>query len=129
MTITRCLNPSKSHFVIAKDGKSIRFEPCQVESHNANDVEQHYCALCKEIISPKLEWFTEKMPGDVATFIKDAENKIVGSIIAHQGNYEVEILWSGASGDIKGRFADYAQALCFVEGVNKSMIAMRDIRG
>lgn len=41
-----CTDPLAIRFVIAPDGKSILFYPCEVVSYHPEDVRQRYCARC-----------------------------------------------------------------------------------
>lgn len=73
-------------------------------------------------------WHTEEIePGDV--LIQNG-HVIVGSIKCIVGtpgrfsSWSVEILWSGPGGDIKSEFSDHAQALAFVQGVEKTITAL-----
>lgn len=38
--------------------------------------------------------------------------------------WRVQVLWSGPGGDIEGEFSELSRALCFIEGVEKTLDRM-----
>lgn len=71
-------------------------------------------------------WHTVEASPDI--FLVQNGDTLVGSIAridpAMPAPWCVEILWLGPTGDIKGQFSEHACALSFVEGVEKTLIAL-----
>lgn len=73
-----------------------------------------------------MSWETDEITPD-AILIVDG-NVIVGSMARADGVWVIEILWSGPSGDIKADFKSYDAALAFVRGVEKTVVALQDMK-
>lgn len=68
-----------------------------------------------------MSWHTRETAPDVM-LILDEKDMTVGSIgLLSDGFWHAEVLWAGANGDIDGKFKEYACALAFVEGVEKTL--------
>jgi hypothetical protein len=67
-------------------------------------------------------WETMQHQDDTAVILHGS--RIVGSMVRKCGRWRVEILWSGPSGDIKASFSDFFQALAFIDGVERTLMAL-----
>lgn len=70
-----------------------------------------------------MAWHTSDKNRGANVLILDS-GRVVGSIIEVNNRWDVEILWNGPGGDIRGHFSSYAMALAFSEGVEKTFAAM-----
>lgn len=71
-------------------------------------------------------WEVVELTSD--TFLVQDGHVIVGSMAHADGKWMVEILWSGPSGDIRFSGTTKIGALAFIEGVQKTTLAMRDMQ-
>lgn len=70
-----------------------------------------------------MTWYTNGNSG----LITDGD-RLVGSVIddaSGEGGFRVEILWSAPGGDIIGTFDSFEKALCFIEGVERTIDAFK----
>ncbi|HWY76672.1 hypothetical protein [Bradyrhizobium erythrophlei] len=72
-----------------------------------------------------MTWHTNEI--EAATVMIQDGDRDIGSIHRRAGRWHVEVLWQGPGGDLKGDFAEYASALAFVEGVQKTITAVESM--